>query len=154
SAGGTDTVYAGAGVDHIMTLGNATVYAGSGFTEFTDEGTAQRGTKVVGGSGVTEMTSGLGNDTFIGGSGTSFMTDSGAGGHVAFQFDKGIAGIDIVTGFNAATDSIRVTTRSEGWAAFQGHITVVGGSSFVDLAGGTRIEFVGVTNLSSSDFRG
>jgi len=152
SSGGKDAIRTGTGTDQVAAFGSATVVAGSGLTVFTDEGSAAGAQEATGGSGTTVMTSGLGQDTFIGGSGTSFMNDSGAG-RVAFEFEKGVGGFDIVTGFNAASDFILTAGHSFGWSDFQAHETLVGGSTFFDLRG-TRIEFVGVTNLTAADFHG
>ncbi|HLY59098.1 MAG TPA: hypothetical protein VKS60_26280 [Stellaceae bacterium] len=152
-SGGTDTIWTGAGYDIVQAYGSATVHAGAGKTVFSDLGTASSHDRVHGGSGRTVMESGLGQDTFIGGSGTSKMIDTG-NGHVAFQFNRGAGGNDIVKGFDAAMgDYIRaVPSISFGAKQILGHETVSGGSTFVSLWDGTRIEFVGVTNLTAADF--
>ncbi|HLY58982.1 MAG TPA: hypothetical protein VKS60_25695, partial [Stellaceae bacterium] len=128
-----------------------------GETIFYDLGGAGGADKVKGGAGTTEMFGGLGRDTFIGGSGTSTMVDTGAG-NVAFQFDTGLGGTDVVAGFNAAAgDYVRITALTWTASQFLAAVTVTGGNSFVDLAAGghtTKIEFVGVTNLTAADFHG
>ncbi|HLY56320.1 MAG TPA: hypothetical protein VKS60_12240 [Stellaceae bacterium] len=151
-SGGTDQIFAGGGNDLIEVYASATVHGGAGDTIFIDGGTGPHGDKVHAGSGTITMRSGLGQDTFIGGAGTSKMIDTGAG-HVAFQFAQGLGGIDLVTGFNAADgDYIRVVAGSFGARSILGHLTVSGGNSFVALGDGTKIEFVGVTNLVTADF--
>ena len=82
----------------------------AGRTLVQDQGTA--GDLVYGGAGTTVMKSGYGRDTFIGGSGTSDMIDTGAG-NLAVEFDKGLGGQDIVTGFDPSMgDYVRITAQS------------------------------------------
>ena len=120
SSGGSDLIDTGSGNDTVDAYGAATVFAGAGTTTFADLGTASGADKVRAGSGTTVMRSGLGNDTFIGGSGSSQMIDSGPG-HVAFQFNQGAGGNDVVTGFDAAAgDYVRVTGDSFGARAILG----------------------------------
>jgi hypothetical protein len=149
---GRDTIRVGAGTVRIDATASATVFGGSGMTEVTDDGTTAGADKVHAGSGTTVMTSGLGRDSFIGGSGTAFMTDDGHG-RVTFQFEKGLNGTDIVSGFDRATDSIRVVPGSVSWGDVLGRQTVAGGNTFIDTADGTRIEFVGVAGLTAADFK-
>src|SRR5579862_519271 len=57
---GTDDIKGGSGINNIDAFGSATVTAGSGFTVFTDSGTASSTFSVEGGAGTLMAYSGLG----------------------------------------------------------------------------------------------
>ncbi|HLY57510.1 MAG TPA: hypothetical protein VKS60_18240, partial [Stellaceae bacterium] len=98
--------------------------------------------KVHAGPGTTMANSGQGSDTFIGGSGTAYFQDAGHGG-VTFAFDAGTDGETIIQGFDASPDVPDHVVLNGFAAVTQADVTVVGGSSYLDL-GGTRLVFVGV----------
>jgi hypothetical protein len=154
SSGGGDSIFTGRGNSTVQAYGSATVHAGAGTTTFIDLGMAGDRDKVHGGSGTTIMESGLGGDTFVGGSGQTQMYDTGAG-NVAFQFDRGLDGTDLVYGFNSsAGDYIRITANTFTANGMLNHQTLVGGNTVVNLADGTSITFIGITALTQSDFHG
>jgi hypothetical protein len=153
-SGGGDTIFTGTGRDTVDSYGSATVHGGAGTALFADLGEAGSHVKAHAGAGTMTMTSGLGLDTFVGGSGSTTMIDAGDG-NVAFQFNKGDGGTDTVEGFDAAAgDYIRVTAASFGATQILKHASLVDGNTVVALGDGTRIEFVGVTDLTAADFHG
>jgi len=157
---GNDTIFGGKGIDNIEATGSATVHASTGFTIFTDKGTADSTFKVKGdtapGGGLLEGYSGLGKDTFVSGSGSNYFVDSHTGGAdssaVVFKFHFGVEGTTLISDFDVAKDTVLLSTNfgiTSAQAAAA--ITVVAGSSYLDLHG-TKIEFQGTTNVTASDF--
>jgi len=157
---GDDTIFGGKGIDNIEATGSATVHASTGFTIFTDKGTADSTFKVKGdtapGGGLLEGYSGLGKDTFVSGSGSNYFVDSHTGGAdssaVVFKFHFGVEGTTLISDFDVAKDTVLLSTNfgiTSAQAAAA--ITVVAGSSYLDLHG-TKIEFQGTTNVTASDF--
>ncbi len=158
----TATAYSpGASGGAINTLGNDTVYAGTGAVEVSANGPTA---SVVGGSGQMTFFGGTGNNTVVGGSGACNLQDSG--GSLAFTAGSGSATIgagsshevySIVNGqaggtldlynFNSANDHVHLQSYSGSGIASQ---QTTGGSTQIVLADNTRIVLHGVTGLSNS----
>ena len=152
---GTDVIKGGSGIDNIDAFGSATVTAGSGFTVFTDSGTASSSFSVEGGAGTLMAYSGLGKETFVGGSGVSFLQDTGHG-NVDFEVNTGGGSLVVIQGFDqnaGAKDSLSGSffTRLAQFDTSGGgnsKVTVVGGSAYVQL-GHTEVVFIGVNSVST-----
>ena len=124
---GSDTVYAGTGG------GNLTYFGGSG----TDS--------VIGSAYQDTFAVGSGNETLIGSGGTdTYVLNNGhAGGTITVQDFK--VGIDQVALFGYASTQVASAEAAE---------TVSGGSTSLSFSDGTRMTFVGITNINGSIVHG
>ena len=158
----TATAYSpGASGGAINTLGNDTVYAGTGAVEVSANGPA---VSVVGGSGQMTFFGGTGSNTVAGGSGGSNLQDSG--GSLSFTAGTGAATIGAgsaketytivngqagstldLYGFNPINDHVHLQGYSGSGIASQ---QVTGGSTQIVLADNTEIVLHGVTTLTNS----
>jgi Ca2+-binding RTX toxin-like protein len=140
--GNGDTLF-GAG-SHPQALhagsGNETLIGGAGADSF------------YGGSGTSRIIGGSGNDTFVAGTGTASMT-AGSGSN-EFVFNKGHAGgSDSIQGFTHGSDLVDLQAYAKDAVkdALKSQV-VSGGSDTITLSDNTSITFVGVSNLTTSDF--
>lgn len=158
----TATAYSpGASGGAINTLGNDTVYAGTGAIEVSANGPTA---SVVGGSGQMTFFGGTGNNTVVGGGGACNLQDSG--GSLAFTAGSGSATIGagssnevytIVNGqaggtldlynFSPANDHVHLLGYSGSGIASE---QATGGSTQIVLADNTKIVLHGVTTLINS----
>lgn len=142
------TAAAGGAADSITGgIGSLTAYSGPG------------GLSVVAGAGNITLTGGIGDDQFVGGTGAALLNlGAGAdtitlgagsitvfgGGHDSFLVPQGARGTLVVQNWSAQD-----TLSTPGQAALS--ITadsVVGGNTWLTLAGGAQIELVGVTHFT------
>ena len=144
---GLDTIWTG-GKILFGNAGNETLTGGTSTANNTFYGSA---------TGTTQMFGGTGNDVFFAGNNS---TIAGGAGADLIAIANGRAGGTVqVLGFEGAD---RVTLQGFGaneltnalGAGGTGARTVVAGqaSSSIVLTGGTRIDFVGVTSLNTSNF--
>lgn len=157
---GSDTVILKAGVVAITAQGTASVTANG--AQVTIQGAAGSSTTVQGGTGNLRYLGSGGSLAFIGGTGTSTIT-AGAGA-ADIQFGAGATtlvagsgaemlrfvagaggGSDIISGFNAALDTIAFTGFAGPAVLSQ---SVSAGSLQVTLTDNTRITFLNTTSVS------
>ncbi|MGI3776278.1 MAG: beta strand repeat-containing protein [Janthinobacterium lividum] len=106
-----------------------------------------------GGTGTSALVGGTGNDLFIAGKGASVIT--GGTGANTFEFVSGATGgaTDFISDFGAsAANRVQLSGYGSTTAAVLNTATVSGGSTTITLADNTKVQFVGVTNLSSTSF--
>ncbi len=106
-----------------------------------------------GGTGTSALVGGTGNDLFIAGKGASVIT--GGGGANTFEFVAGATGgaTDFISDFGASTaNRVLLSGYNSTTAAVLNTATVSGGSTTITLADSTKVQFVGVTNLTASSF--
>ncbi len=106
-----------------------------------------------GGTGNSALVGGTGNDLFIAGKGASVIT--GGGGANTFEFVSGATGgaTDFISDFGAsAANRVQLSGYNSTTAAVLNTATVSGGSTTIMLADNTKVQFVGVTNLTASSF--
>ncbi len=106
-----------------------------------------------GGTGTSALVGGTGNDLFIAGKGASVIT--GGGGANTFEFVSGATGgaTDFISDFGASSaNRVLLSGYNSTTAAVLNTATVSGGSTTITLADSTKVQFVGVTNLTASSF--
>ncbi|MBS1051806.1 calcium-binding protein [Gluconobacter japonicus] len=105
-------------------------------------------TTIIGGTGADTLVAGSGNATFTGGSGGSNL----------FALNGGLAGGDYtITDFGSAAGNLVALYRyglqnNDGLQNVLSAATVAGGNTTIALNDGSKITFVGVTDLKASDF--
>ena len=157
SSYGSDTISAGAGALSVVVGGRAQVIFGAGGGTLTNDGSAT----VTGGSGNTTLVGGAasaldfqdgsgqalvqlgaGNGTVRAGAGA--MTVQAGAGQELIEVQAGKThGHELVTGFDASRDSIRL----DGYAPGSAHVVAYAGGVQLNLADGTQIQFAGLTRL-------
>jgi hypothetical protein len=122
-------------------------------------GTIGLGIDVVAGSGNVTLNGGSGNDVFVGGAGTAQLNlgcgaDTVTLGHGSMTVQGGVADIFVVPGSADGSLVIQNWTAQDSLVT-PGHQplaitaeTVVGGSTFLTLAGGAQIELVGFNHFT------
>ncbi|AFW00579.1 hypothetical protein B932_0991 [Gluconobacter oxydans H24] len=158
-----------------ITAGNATLFGASGLNAQFD-GTSGYSLFVGGdgdetisaasshgvleafaGSGTTTLIGGTGADTLVGGTGNSTLT-GGSGSSNLFALVDGHAGGDYtVTDFGSAAGNLVALYQyglqnNNGLQDVLNAATVAGGNTTIALNDGSKITFVGVTDLKASDF--
>ena len=126
--------------------------AGAG-NETLEGGSATGANVFVAGAGSVALLGGAGNDTFVASSGAATMT--GAGGSNLFAFVSGATkgGTDVITDFGASSGNrVLVTGYGTTNASVLATASVSGGSTTVTLADNTKVQFLGVSTLSSTSF--
>ncbi|MGD0102904.1 MAG: S8 family serine peptidase [Rhodopila sp.] len=129
-----------------------TLIAGAG-AETLSGGSATGSITLQAGSGADTMIAGKGNTTFIVGSGNSSITLGGTGGLIQIQSGHA-GGLDTVTAFQVGLDDLHLVnfaalamrsaiTRDKS----DGH-----GGTLVTFSDDTRIDLLGITKVTSSDF--
>ncbi|KXV34952.1 hypothetical protein AD940_04990 [Gluconobacter thailandicus] len=109
------------------------------------------------GSGTTTLIGGTGADTLVGGTGNSTLT-GGSGSSNLFALVDGHAGGDYtVTDFGSAAGNLMALYQyglqnNNGLQDVLNAATVAGGNTTIALNDGSKITFVGVTDLKASDF--
>jgi Ca2+-binding RTX toxin-like protein len=141
---GATTVQATAGVSIYLSGSGAVSVAGSaGGDAFGGQSTGQDVFQCN--AGAETMWGGLGNDTLVAGSGNDLLCSDG--GRDVFSFTNGLAGgSDEIVGFNASRDMVQL----HGYGAAAPTITYAWGDSYLNLADGTHVVFVGVSDLTAS----
>lgn len=169
---GTDLVYGGTGGNNLLFAGTgqATLFGGGDGDQLYSAGNqgqqlrAGAGNETLfgsfssgadtfyGGTGAAQMTGGSGNDTFVAGTGTATIS-SGLGSNL-FVFNNGQAGgSELINGFISGEDLIDLQGygKNEVANALKSQ-QVVGGVDTITLSDNTTVSFVGVSNLTASDF--
>jgi Ca2+-binding RTX toxin-like protein len=105
---------------------------------------------LAGGSGNASLLGGAGNDVFWSGTGSNTLT--GGAGSDNFAFIKGASGgADVITDFSPSDNVWLAGYGSTAAATAISNATVSGGSSTIQLSDSTRITFLNVTNLSTTN---
>ena len=105
---------------------------------------------LAGGSGNASLLGGAGNDVFWSGTGSNTLT--GGAGSDNFSFIKGASGgADVITDFSSSDNVWLAGYGSTAAATAISNATVSGGSSTIQLSDSTRITFLNVTNLSTTN---
>jgi Ca2+-binding RTX toxin-like protein len=131
----------GGGVFHGGTAGDNYIHATAGDDSIYGGGA---GDTLVAGAGYNFIQAGLGNETL-----------EGANGNTDFNFIKGMSGGDnttvTITDFNGTNDFL---TLEKGFTSAYAlaHATVSDGNTYINLEDGTKIELVGFTHLTASNF--
>jgi len=142
--GNGDQLFAGDGPGQLLEAGSGNETLVGGFGSDTFQG---------GGSGSsTQIFGGMGNDTFISAGGVATVT-AGASSNLFAFVKSNPGGSEVINGFISGVDQI-------GLEGFKGNEvnhalksqTVVNGNDTITLSDNTKITFVGVQNLSESDF--
>jgi Ca2+-binding RTX toxin-like protein len=105
---------------------------------------------LAGGSGADSLVSGSGADVFWAGTGSDTMT--GGAGADAFNFVRSFAGgTDVITDFTSSDTVNLIGYGAAAAATAIANATVSGGSSTIQLADSTKITFVNVSSLSTTN---
>lgn len=100
-----NTIQGGSGDDYIVGLGGNDILYGNAGNDRIEGGSGND--KLYGGSGADRLSGGTGNDLINGGTGADTLT--GGSGYDTFVFDTSpTSGIDTITDFNPAYDTIRL----------------------------------------------
>lgn len=149
---GASQIYAADG-NSVFLQGSANdvVAASSGNVTLVGAGSAGNNLYVLG-SGNDMLSEGSGSSTVFMGSGNASIT-SGSG----FDFYEVVhgqaGGTDAISGFKVGTDLVQLTGYGAGEVQNDlAHAVVGGGSTLLTLSDGTRLDFVGVTNLTAHSF--
>lgn len=150
---GAATLYGGGNGDQLYSNGvqGQVLHAGAG--NETLSGAFSGGADTFyGSSGRTQIIGGFGNDTFVAGSGAATVT---AGlGQDMFVFNNGQAGgRELINAFVSGQDTIDL--QGYGKHAIDKALDsqqVKGNTDTITLSDNTKVTFVGVTNLTASDF--
>lgn len=152
STGSTTTIYGGAGSDinfvNVSTPG--AIMASYGGNETLTAALSSSNNTLAGGSGTDSLVGGSGNDILWAGTGAETMT-GGAGANF-FQFVNGSAGgTDVVTDLTSSDVVNLVGYGANAAAAAIASATVSGGSSTIQLSDATKITFLNVASLSTTN---
>jgi Ca2+-binding RTX toxin-like protein len=102
------------------------------------------------GTGADSLAGGSGNDVFWAGAGPDTLT--GGGGSDAFNFVHGSAGgTDVITDFSSNDVVNLIGYGANAAAQAIANATVSGGSTTIQLSDSTKITFLNVTNLSTTN---
>ncbi len=147
------TIVGGGNGDQLFASGSsfADLIAGSG-NETLNAALSTANDLLHAGSGKDQLTAGLGNDTLFAGSGKATMT--GGPGSDTFVFQKGLAGTVTILDFSGSEGD---TVNLEGYGANDAqkalkNAAVTGAGTTLTLSDSTKITFVGVTDLTKSNF--
>ena len=150
---GGATLYGGGNGDQLYANGDQgqALHAGGGNETLVGAFSGGADT-FYGGSGKTQIIGGSGNDTFVAGTGAATVT---AGiGQDMFVFNNGQAGgKELVFNFTSGQDTIDL--QGYGKHAIDQALDsqkVKGNTDTITLSDNTQVTFVGVTNLTASDF--
>jgi Ca2+-binding RTX toxin-like protein len=143
-ANGDVLTAAGSGAD--------TLVAGSG-SETLSGGTSTGSITLQAGSGADAMTAGLGDTTFIVGKGNSSIGIGGLADLIEVVKGSG-GGLDTVTGYRVGTDHLHLSgfLPSAPSSAVSGQTSDGKGGDMVALSDNTRLDLLGVSKISLSDF--
>ncbi len=135
---GNDNLNGGAGVDRLYGGGGNDRLKGGAGKDY-----------LLGGNGNDQLDGGAGNDVLRGNRGTDTMT--GGAGQDTFRFKRG-DGVDTITDFVAADDTIRITVSGLGYNDLT--LTNVGGDVHVAYGNGDKIILENLTtaDLTQDDF--
>jgi hypothetical protein len=142
AANGNSVLLEGSATDIVVATGNVTlVGAGSSGSNVYSLGSSNA--LLTEGSGASTTFLGSGNASITGGAGADlFALEKGQGG-----------GTDILSGFKVGTDMVQLMGYGSSEAQNDlAHASIVGGSTLLTLSDGTKLDFVGVTNLTSHSF--
>jgi Ca2+-binding RTX toxin-like protein len=148
------TLFGGGSGDQLFAAGSAAhlLLAGSG--NETLSGTSSSGNNVFyAGSGSDSMGGGSGIETFIGGHGSATMLGGTSADLYGFVSGLG-GGTDEIANFDAGKGD-RLTLQGYGSNAVTTALSgaqVTGSNTMLTLADNTRIELLGVSNLTSANF--
>ncbi len=149
---GASQVYAGDG-NTVLLQGSAndTVAASSGNVTLVGAGSSGNNLFVLG-SGSDQLSEGAGNDITFLGSGNASIT--GGTGADLYEVVHGLAGgVDMISNFKVGTDLVQLNGYGPNEVQNDlAHATMGGGSTMLTLSDGTRLDFVGVTNLTAHSF--
>jgi Ca2+-binding RTX toxin-like protein len=160
---GSDTFFGGTGPDVVYggTGGNNFLFAGTGAATLFGGGNGDQ--LYAAGSAAQALHAGAGNETLFGGfasgqdtfyGGTGNVSITGGTGNDLFVFTDGQAGgTDTIQGFVTAYDKIDLQGygNNEVEKALKSQ-KVVGGTDTITLSDNTKISFVGVGQLTATDF--
>jgi hypothetical protein len=152
---GASNVYAGSGNAVFLTgsANDVVEYTGAAGGNTTLVGTGSSGSNLfVAGSGNDQVDLGSGSNIAFLGSGNSNFTD-GSGADLFELINGQLGGSDIINDFKVGTDKLQLY----GFGANEvqndlANATVANGSTQLTLSDGTRLDFVGVTNLTAHSF--
>ena len=120
----------------------------------TLQGASATGNNIFfGGSGTTTEIGGSGSDIFVAGTGAEVVT--GGGGNNLFEFVSGATAgaTDVITDFAASSGNRVLLAGYNGTTQSALNTAVVsGGNTTITLADSTKVEFLGVTNLTAANF--
>ncbi|MDF3626215.1 beta strand repeat-containing protein [Brytella acorum] len=155
---GTATIFGAAGLDAIVnTTSSAALFVGNEGNETIDGSSASLGLHAFAGVGNNTVIGGSAADTLVGGTGDSTLT-GGSGAANYFIITDGAAGGDYtITDFGSAAGNIMALygyglQNNDGLQSVLDSATVAGGNTTIQLADNSKITFVGVTDLTASNF--
>ncbi|CAI9119466.1 beta strand repeat-containing protein [Brytella acorum] len=155
---GTATIFGAAGLDALVnTTSSAALFVANDGNETIDGSSASMGLHAFAGVGDNTVIGGSASDTLVGGTGNATMT-GGSGAANLFVITDGLAGGDYtITDFGSAAGNIMALygyglQNSSGLHNVLDAATVAGGNTTIQLADNSKITFVGVTDLSASNF--
>ena len=134
---GADSVVGGSGtLDVVGRGGNMLVVAGTGTSKVH---TGDGASLVFAGSGNLSLVGGAGSMQVVAGSGTATINE-GAGATNLQVVDGAAGGIVVIEGFRPGIDHVELF----GYQASQQSVAIIGGSTVISLADGTKVTLMGV----------
>ncbi len=143
---------AGGSVD-LFGAANGNILAAAGGNETLQGGAATGNNVFFGGSGSDALVGGTGNDIFVAGAGSTVFT--GGGGNNTFEFVSGATAgaTDFITDFGGSSGNrILLAGYTGSTASALSTETVSGGNTTITLADTTKVQFLGVSNLTATSF--
>ncbi len=149
---GSSQIYVGDGNSVFLQGGaNDTVAASGGNVTLVGAGSSGNNLFVLG-SGNDQLNEGSGaNTTFVG---SGHASIAGGLGPDLYEVVHGLAGgVDMISNFKIGTDLVQLSGYGAGEVQNDlAHASVGGGSTLLTLSDGTKLNFLGVTNLTAHSF--
>lgn len=148
------TIFGGSGSD-INFTNTATpggIMAAEAGNETLNAGISSSNNTLAGGSGADSLVGGSSSDLLWAGTGADTLTGGAGTGTDVFNFVNGSAGgADVITDFSSSDVVNLIGYGADAAATAIANATVSGGSSTIQLSDSTKITFLNVTNLSTSN---
>ncbi|QDH16956.1 calcium-binding protein [Swingsia samuiensis] len=143
--------------DATNTDGQENLFVGNDGDEYISAASSHGTLHAFAGTGDTTIIGGTASDTLVGGTGKSTL-QGGSGDSNLFAITKGHAGSEYtIQDFGSAAGNLMALYQyglqnNGGLQNVLSHATVAGGNSTIALDDGSKITFVGVTQLSTKNF--
>lgn len=157
---GNSTLFGASGLDMLLVGGSASsmnAFIGGDGSETVDGSSSNGILHAFAGSGNETIIGGSGADTLVGGTGNSTLT-GGSGAANLFALNDGSAGADYtITDFGSAAGNLVALygyglQNNDGLSTVLSNATVAGGNTTIELSDNSKITFIGVSDLSTSNF--
>ncbi|MFT9091267.1 MAG: calcium-binding protein [Gluconacetobacter sp.] len=154
---GQSTIFGAAGLTMTLGASGPTLFVANEGNETLDGAQASSPLHAFADGGNVTFIGGSGNDTLVGGTGSATMTGSSGDNLFAFTNGPSSGGDNVITDFGSAAGNM-VALYQYGYQnnnqlqTILSAATIAGGNSTIQLTDNTRITFVGITDLKTSDF--